>query len=75
MPHIANPRSAHPRVCGEVRAQFHSLCSQNQNRSAEEAAFSEKVSWRAQKAFPSERTYFSFNPPLSSLPSPKQIMP
>ena len=55
MPHIANPRSAHPRVCGEVRAQFHTLCSQNKNRSAGEAAFSEKVIRRAQKAFPSER--------------------
>lgn len=55
MPHIANPRSAHPRVCGEVTAQFHTLCNQNKNRSAGEAAFSEKVIWRVHEAFPSER--------------------
>lgn len=55
MPHIANPRSAHPRARGEVRAQFHTLCGQNKNRSAGEAAFSAKVIWKAQKAFPSEK--------------------
>lgn len=69
MPHIANPRSVHPRVCGEVRAQFHTLCSQNKNRSAGEPAFSEKVIWRAQKAFPSEKGLISLALTLPLPPS------
>lgn len=55
MPHIANPGSTHPTVCGALRDQFHTLGTQNQTRSAGEATFSEKVSWKAQKAFPSQR--------------------
>lgn len=55
MPHIANSRSTHPRLCGALRHQFHTLCRQNQ--SAGKATFSEKVIWKEQKAFPSERRF------------------
>lgn len=71
MPHIANPRSTHPRLGREVRAEFHALCSQNTDRSAEETAFSAKVILRAQKAFPSERGLTSL---ASALPSPPSLL-
>lgn len=69
MPHIANPGSTHPTVCGALRDQFHTLGSQNQNRSAGEATFSEKVIWKAQKGFPSQRRLTSLALTLPLPPS------
>lgn len=76
MPHIANPSSAHPRVCGKLGLQFHTLPSQNKNQSAGEAAFSEEVMLSTKNISFGERTdFFTSNPPLASLLASRQMTP